>query len=71
VLCSLGRRGLSQPLWLRALRVRALRWPLFGLSSWAQPATVVVVTTCESAGLASVRLVGVVSVCHCVGGHFR
>jgi hypothetical protein len=40
-LCSLGRRGHSQPMSRRAREVRALPWPLISRSSWAQPATVV------------------------------
>jgi hypothetical protein len=51
--CSLGRRGLSQPLWWRARQVRALLWPLFAWSAWAQPGTVVASTTGESARLSS------------------
>jgi hypothetical protein len=39
-LCSIGRRGPRQPLWWRALQVRALLWPLFARSAWAHPATV-------------------------------
>jgi hypothetical protein len=51
--------------------VRALLRPLFVRSAWDQPATVVAIKTCEGAALASVRLVGVVSDCHCGGGHDR
>ena len=39
-------------------------------SAWAQPATVVAGTTDEGPALASVRLVGMGSASHCVGGHF-
>jgi hypothetical protein len=39
--------------------VRLLLFPLNYLSAWAQTCTVVVNTSCEGAGLASVRLVGV------------
>jgi hypothetical protein len=67
-LCPLGRRGLSQPLMWRA-QLRAVIWPLSSRSAWAQPATVVAGTTVEGAALASVRLVGVVSTCHCGGGN--
>jgi hypothetical protein len=68
-LCSLGRRGLSQPLWWRARHVRALICPLFARSALAQPDTVVAGTTGEGAALATVRLVGVGSASHCGGGH--
>jgi hypothetical protein len=37
----------------------ALLWPLFALSAWAQPNTVVVSTLGEGAYLVSVHLVGV------------
>jgi hypothetical protein len=50
-LCSLGPRTFRQPLWWRARQVRALLWPLFFLSAWAQPATVVAGTTVEGAVL--------------------
>jgi hypothetical protein len=40
-ICSLDRSGLSQPLWWRARPVRALLWPSFARSAWAQPATAV------------------------------
>jgi hypothetical protein len=70
-LCSLGRRGLSQPLWWRERQLRALLWPLFGLSEWEQPDTDVAGTTREGAAMASVRLVGVGSDRHCGGGHDR
>jgi hypothetical protein len=39
--------------------VRAMFWPLFPRSAWAQPATVVAGTTGEGLAVASVRLVGV------------
>jgi hypothetical protein len=44
-------------------------WALFPRSAWAQPATVVVDTTVEGASLDCVRLVGVGSAIHFVGGH--
>jgi hypothetical protein len=58
-LCSLGRRVLSQPLWLRAGNVTAIIWSLFAWSAWYQPATVVAGSTGEYAAPASYRLVGV------------
>jgi hypothetical protein len=67
-LCSLCRRGIIQPLRCRARQVRALLWPLFARSEWAQPATVVEGTTGEGAAPCSVRLVGVSSESHCCGG---
>jgi hypothetical protein len=39
-LCSIDLRGLSQPLFWRARQVRALLWPLFARSAWAQPSPV-------------------------------
>jgi hypothetical protein len=39
VLFSLCRRGLSQPRWWLTRQVRALLWPLFAQSAWAQAAT--------------------------------
>jgi hypothetical protein len=50
--------------------VRALLWPLFARSAWAQSATVLAGTTSEAAALASVRLVGVGSTSHCGVGHY-
>jgi hypothetical protein len=70
-LCSLGRRGSSQPLWWRARKVRALLWSLFALSAWDQRATVEAGKTGEGAALASVRLVVVRTVSHCGCGHDR
>jgi hypothetical protein len=49
--------------------MRALLWPLFARSEWAQAATVVAGTKNEGAVLASIRSVGVGSASHCVGGH--
>jgi hypothetical protein len=49
--------------------VRALLWPLFAPSAWAQPATVVAGTTGKDAAVASVRRVSVGSASHCGGGH--
>jgi hypothetical protein len=70
-LCSLGRRGLSQPLWWRIRQVRELLWPQFAWSACAQLETVVAGTKCEGAALASVRLFGIDSASHCSGGHDR
>jgi hypothetical protein len=67
-LCLLGWRVLSQPLWWRKRQVKALLWPLFAWSAWAQPATLVAVTTGEGAALASVVFVAVGTASHCVGG---
>ena len=68
-LCSLGQRGLSQPLWWRARIVRALAWHLFARFSWAQPGNVMAGTIVDGADLASVRFVSVSSDNHCGGGH--
>jgi hypothetical protein len=68
-LCSVGRRGLSQPPLWRERQERALLWPLFAWWARAQPATVVVGTTGEGASLASVPSVGLGSASHCGGGH--
>jgi hypothetical protein len=57
-LLSFCWRGISQPLWCRAPQVRALLWPLFALTAWAQPATTVAGTSGENAALASVSLIG-------------
>jgi hypothetical protein len=51
--------------------VRALLWPLFAWSAWAQPATVEAFTIGEGAALASDRSVDVGSTSHCGGGHDR
>jgi hypothetical protein len=51
--------------------VRALLWPSFAWSAWAQLATVVAGTTGMGAALASVSLVGVGSDSHCVGRQAR
>ena len=48
--------------------MRALLWPLFDRSAWAQPATVVAVTIVVDADVATVRSVGVGSASHYVGG---
>jgi hypothetical protein len=47
--------------------MRALLWPLYACSAWAEAATVVADTTGGSAALASVRLVGMGSASHCGG----
>jgi hypothetical protein len=52
-------------------KVRALLWPLFDWSAWAQPATVEAETTCERPALASVSSVRVGISRYCVGGHVR
>jgi hypothetical protein len=70
-LCSLGRRGFSQPLLLRTRKLRALFWPLFAWSSWAQPATVEAGAKSEIVALASIRSICVVSTSHCCGRHDR
>jgi hypothetical protein len=54
---SLGLLGLSKPLWWLTRNIRALLWPLFAWSSWAQPATVVAGTTGEGVDLSFVRSV--------------
>ena len=65
VLCSLGSRGLSQPVWWLVEQVRALIWPLFARSSSAEPPTLVVVsTTGEGAALASFFFFGVGAYSH-------
>ena len=46
----------------------ALFWPLFALSAWTQPVTVVADTTGVGALLASVGSVGVDSASHCDSG---
>jgi hypothetical protein len=51
--------------------VRALRWPLYDWSAWAQPATEEAGTTGEGAALATVGLLGEGSASHCGGGHDR
>ena len=55
----------SQPLWWRARQLRALLWPLFALSAWDQPATVVADMTIEGTTLTSNSSFGN----HCCGGH--
>jgi hypothetical protein len=70
-LCSLRKHGFKQAPWWRARQVRALLWPLFPRSAWAQPSTVVAVTTGEGAALASVRSVGVSSASHWGDGDDR
>jgi hypothetical protein len=67
-LCSLGRIGLEKALWWRARQVRELLCPLVARWAWAQPTTVVAVTTVEGAALDSVRFVSVGSAIHSVGG---
>jgi hypothetical protein len=54
-LCSLGRRGLSQPLFWRARQVRALLWPLFAQSAWSEAVIVVAGTKRGGVELASDR----------------
>jgi hypothetical protein len=44
-LFSLGRRGLIQLLWWRLRKMMALLSPLFARSAWAQPATVLAVSS--------------------------
>jgi hypothetical protein len=56
--------------WWRARQVRALFWPLFDRSSWAQPDTLMEGTTGVGAALASFRSFGVGSDNHCGGGHY-
>jgi hypothetical protein len=70
-LCSLGRHGLRQPLWWRTLQVRALLRPLFALSAWVQPGSVVVDLSDKGGALASVRLVFKGLDSRCGGGHDR
>ena len=60
VLCSFGERGHSHPLWWRARLFRALLWPLFDRSEWAQTATVVVGKTVKGAAPESSCLFSVV-----------
>jgi hypothetical protein len=56
---SLGRRGISKPLWWTVRQVRKLFWPLFSRSALAQTATVVAGTSGDGAALAAVESVGV------------
>jgi hypothetical protein len=49
--------------------MRALLWPLFDRSAWAQPATMAERRTLWDTALASVRSVVVRSASHCGGGH--
>jgi hypothetical protein len=51
--------------------VRALLSHLFAWLAKVQPAVVVEGTKVEGASLASVRVVGVGSASHCVGGYVR
>jgi hypothetical protein len=51
--------------------MRALLWPLFTRSSYAQPATVVAGSTGEGVPMSSFRSLGVGSASHCGGGHDR
>jgi hypothetical protein len=55
-------------LWLTGL-LRALLWPLFPWSAWAQRATVLSDTAGDGAVASSVRLDGVGSSSHGVGRH--
>jgi hypothetical protein len=64
VLCSLVRRGLKQSTLFWGRQLKALLWPVFAFSTWAQTATVVVGTTAEGAALACVRLFDVGSDSH-------
>jgi hypothetical protein len=48
--------------------VRALLWPMFVWSAWAQPANVVAGTIGEGAALASDLFFDVVSASHCGDG---
>ena len=66
--CSLVRSVLSQPLWWRAQKVRALIWPLIARWAWAQPATVVARTTGKGAPLATVCSVSLGIGSHCLAG---
>jgi hypothetical protein len=49
--------------------VRALLWPMFDRSAWAQPVTLVAGTKGDGAALTSVRLVGVGPASQCGGVH--
>jgi hypothetical protein len=53
-----GRRGLRHPLCWWPRQERALLWPLFTRSAWAEPGTVLAGTTLDNDPFASVRLVG-------------
>ena len=53
----------------RARQLNSLLWPLFDLSAWDQPATVLACTAIEGADLVSVHLVSVGSALHCGGVH--
>jgi hypothetical protein len=70
-LASVPLMAWAQSLWWRARQVRALLWPLFSRSAWAQPDTVVTDMSCEGDDLASVRSVGEVSASHCGDGQGR
>jgi hypothetical protein len=54
-LCSIGRRGLSQPLMWQERQFMALVCPLFDGLAWALAPTVVAGATVEGADLAHVR----------------
>jgi hypothetical protein len=69
-LCSFGRRGINQPLWKRARRLRVLLWPMFALSAWTQKATVVAGKAVEGGDVASLRLFGVALNSHSLSGHY-
>ena len=69
VLCSLGRRGLRQPLWWQKRQVRAQHFPLLVLSAWDQPATLVAGTTDQVTALASDGFVGMGLDIRSGGGH--
>jgi hypothetical protein len=68
---SLVGRGLIQPLWWRERQVRAVHWPLFAWSTWAQLATVVAGTRVDGDALVSDRSVSMGSTTHCVGEQDR
>ena len=68
-LCSLGLRGVSQPLWWRARQVMAILWHLNARWTWDQPGTVEVDTTDEGAILATIPSVDLDTGSHCVSGH--
>jgi hypothetical protein len=71
LICPLSARSAcaQPPILVAALRVSALLCPLFDRLGWDQLDPVVASTTCEGAALASVRLDGVGSDSHCIGGH--
>jgi hypothetical protein len=49
--------------------VRALLWPMFACSAWAEPGTVVTGTKSDTVALACVCSVGVGSASDCEGWH--